>query len=434
VIALVALVARQHTGPQNDYPLSIAATWLLLADLMTAVVLLAQFYVTGVARYAVVAATYALSGLLVIPFLAWFPGILIAVHPTRGDAQLMPAVWLARSAAFVACVAASQCFSSRTRRRNVARTRVGATAAAWIAGAFAAAVACAVSLFVLRRRLPPLVSGSHAAFTQTDSHVLVALAMCDFAAVALVAARSRRCDALGIWLAEALFAAGLGNALVAFAPQRHSLETYGAILQAIVSSSVVLLAFGFEMARQYRTLVIAASVDPLTNLRNRRTFETDAAFALDDAAARKSPVSLLMIDIDHFKRYNDRFGHAFGDEALRRVAALLGASARPEDIVARQGGEEFVVLLPGSNAPEAKSIAESIRGTVERDGAARGALTDAITVSVGVASAESPRQDSLARLLAAADVALYEAKERGRNRVVAERITPVFGAAGGARH
>lgn len=152
-------------------------------------------------------------------------------------------------------------------------------------------------------------------------------------------------------------------------------------------------------------------VDGLTGVENRRAF--DEALSVEVATAERtgSPLSLLLIDVDHFKSFNDVFGHPAGDDALKAVAALLHGIARKKDLVARYGGEEFVVVLAGVGADEALVAAERYRAAVE---AAPWAHRP-VTVSVGVASF-SPGMD-IATLVGAADAALYRAKGAGRNRV-----------------
>jgi diguanylate cyclase (GGDEF)-like protein len=136
------------------------------------------------------------------------------------------------------------------------------------------------------------------------------------------------------------------------------------------------------------------------------------------------------VDIDHFKRYNDVYGHAGGDDALCGVAAVLDAAARSSDIVARLGGEEFVVLLPDTRIEEATRIAEQIRRAVERGRIHNGAAgMQRLTVSVGVASMKARAPGDAERLFSLADRALYDAKHGGRNAVVASPNGAPLGAA-----
>jgi diguanylate cyclase (GGDEF)-like protein len=163
-----------------------------------------------------------------------------------------------------------------------------------------------------------------------------------------------------------------------------------------------------------------SSVDPLTGIANRRHF--DDIFELEWRRAMRSGsvLSLIMIDIDAFKPYNDTYGHLQGDECLRRVAdALRSELKRPSDMVARFGGEEFVVLLPGTGLAGAALVAETLRARVEalRIPHEASRFDDHVTVSVGVASIHPQRGARPADLLAAADQALYQVKQGIRNRV-----------------
>lgn len=172
-----------------------------------------------------------------------------------------------------------------------------------------------------------------------------------------------------------------------------------------------------ELRRRHtaeRELALLASVDPLTGLANRRTL--DQTLQLEWLRAQRSgqPLSILMIDADHFKALNDRLGHQRGDEALRALAQLIGGYVRrPADLAARYGGEEFSVVLPETTTAGAFTMAQNIREAVEQ---LPGELT--MTVSIGIATWAQGPYDELDQLLLAADKALYQAKASGRNRVV----------------
>ncbi|MGQ9823932.1 MAG: diguanylate cyclase [Desulfotomaculales bacterium] len=168
------------------------------------------------------------------------------------------------------------------------------------------------------------------------------------------------------------------------------------------------------------TLSVQASKDPLTGLDNRRQLMEALRNELRRAVRYCTPLSLLMLDVDHFKAYNDTHGHPAGDEVLRRLARLLEQNIRTYDRVARYGGEEFVVLLPHTDPKGAFAVAEKLRLLVERT-SFPGEETQPegrLTVSIGVASFpdHASQEDAL---LAAADRALYAAKAAGRNRVAA---------------
>jgi diguanylate cyclase (GGDEF)-like protein len=163
-------------------------------------------------------------------------------------------------------------------------------------------------------------------------------------------------------------------------------------------------------------------VDGLTGIANRRQFDATLEAEWRRSARTQAPLSLLMIDVDCFKGYNDRCGHLAGDECLRRVAgALAGQPRRPADLVARYGGEEFVVVLPETPAEGALQVAESMRGAVQALGLAHpcSLAGPQVTVSIGAATRIPVTGQSPSSLVTYADKALYRAKRGGRNRVEA---------------
>jgi two-component system cell cycle response regulator len=166
----------------------------------------------------------------------------------------------------------------------------------------------------------------------------------------------------------------------------------------------------------------AALLDPLTKIANRRHFDSFLEKEWLRAIRSSEPLSLVLIDVDHFKLYNDTLGHAAGDACLRKVAAALQSHAlRPTDIAARYGGEEFVLLFAETSADTAFKLAESIRAHVEsmEVPSPRSNTSAWLTVSVGVATIVPTQRDDIESFFVAADRAMYQAKEAGRNRVAA---------------
>jgi diguanylate cyclase (GGDEF)-like protein len=157
-----------------------------------------------------------------------------------------------------------------------------------------------------------------------------------------------------------------------------------------------------------------ATTDALTGLCNRGHFEECGARQLAEARRRSAPVALVLSDIDRFKSFNDRYGHAFGDEVLRHVAKIFRAEVREGDLVARIGGEELAVLMPDATTDEAARAAERIRARLEATALEENG--ERVTASFGVTSTEDAPPE-LDKLLKAADDALYASKRDGRNRV-----------------
>jgi diguanylate cyclase len=161
--------------------------------------------------------------------------------------------------------------------------------------------------------------------------------------------------------------------------------------------------------------------DPLTTLANRKYFDTALPQCITEALAQNEPLSLLMADIDHFKTFNDRFGHLTGDQVLRLVALSVKQNVKNNDIAARYGGEEFVIALPNTGLDAAVLIADQIRRAVmtkELMKRSTGERLGRVTISIGVAVLRP--SDGAPLLIERADRSLYAAKRNGRNRVVCE--------------
>lgn len=234
--------------------------------------------------------------------------------------------------------------------------------------------------------------------------------------------------------------------LVLFAPATLLLFTQSDIKLQLIAVGLVglagMMALGSHLLsatlnslhHAQMRLMDQMNTDPLTQVANRRYFEQVFKLEWRRAARTAEPLSLLMIDVDHFKTFNDRFGHQAGDKCLQQIARnLQSAAKRAADVVARHGGEEFVILLPNTEMQDALNIAEALRHHIETL-----RLDDAdqkpVTISIGVSSCvpSSLRSDTFddklldrevifpAMLLHAADRALYRAKHRGRNQVAHE--------------
>ena len=169
-----------------------------------------------------------------------------------------------------------------------------------------------------------------------------------------------------------------------------------------------------------RRLERLSRTDELTSLANRRHFREEFTRAHEHASRYDRALSIAVLDVDHFKQVNDQYGHDVGDKVLDRIGSLLRSTLRTSDLAARVGGEEFAVILPETHLHEAMVVSEKIRRAIAEDtNGLPGGPT--MTVSVGVASMPHSQFVSKSDMLRAADQALYRAKNRGRNRVEAER-------------
>lgn len=219
---------------------------------------------------------------------------------------------------------------------------------------------------------------------------------------------------------------------------QHAVEALGlsaaqhASLQAI-SLSIPLLALltSFMIWQQYVKIVVVqrqlsarnaellhlSQHDPLTGLYNRRHFAATASAELARAHRAHSPSSILIADIDFFKKVNDQYGHPAGDQVLKQVANLLTSTVRATDVVARLGGEEFIVLMPDTPREGAMALAEKLRSSMNQHPMQLETQVLAVTVSVGVSELAGDQYGNFDDLYVAADKALYAAKSHGRNRV-----------------
>ena len=185
-----------------------------------------------------------------------------------------------------------------------------------------------------------------------------------------------------------------------------------------------------ELQENLETVRTESLTDPLTTLANRKSFDDALGSAIVAARAHNEPLSLLLTDVDHFKKFNDMFGHLTGDQVLRLVALSVKQNVKGQDLAARYGGEEFALLLPNTTLRAAMTVADRIRCAVmakELMKRSTGEHLGRITISVGVASLRP--DDTAQTLIERADACLYAAKRNGRNRVVGETDLAAVAAA-----
>ncbi|MBB6349792.1 diguanylate cyclase [Nonomuraea muscovyensis] len=264
------------------------------------------------------------------------------------------------------------------------------------------------------------------------------------------AALSRgECGAIALAAGAALVFALLNTALIAIAAHTADPEVpwrdvlwdresvlldvvelcLGVIVAVATSLSLTLLIITLppvvllQRSLLHAQLQAAARTDPKTGLLNAAAWQREADTEIVRARRTGETLALLIIDIDHFKRVNDRHGHLVGDQVLAGVATTLRSQLRDYDVVGRFGGEEFVVLLPGADLHEARQVAERLRNRISRTAVTADEALVTVTISAGVAIM-SVHGDDLIELLAAADLALYRAKELGRDRICVPAVQP----------
>jgi diguanylate cyclase (GGDEF)-like protein len=293
----------------------------------------------------------------------------------------------------------------------------------WITAGVAGVFVLGLLLLVITSgaALPPLaVDGHFTAINQLVLHPITLLI--GVAALVSVVAATRLKRSIDVY--AALFLAGLvaDAYLLQVGSERFSFGRIGARLEVLIVSATVAFVMIRHVNLLYRQLTTenrrlarAAMVDPLTGVANRRAFDVHIEGLVGSAV-------LLIIDIDHFKNYNDLEGHRAGDDCIRRVARALAANVlRSEDLIARYGGDEFAAILHDIDLDDAIHVAERIRRAVSDLAIPAGEAGGTITVSIGVA-AFLPGEDT-SELVRRADEALYRAKSDGRNRVAFDEET-----------
>ena len=297
----------------------------------------------------------------------------------------------------------------------------------WVWTAFVAGGAFLLMVIALQLRLIQIPSLPETfLFFYLGGFSLIAVSSVAFALLA-VKHFDGRLDGVASGLVVMVVMLVIGSLLSLFL---HSNATIaGAMALGIFALGAVPFGFGVDGIHALRRMGIyerggsdEVMLDPLTGLANRRALELSSRMLFADCLASGRPLSVLMLDIDHFKMVNDLHGHAAGDEVLRRFARIVGDAAGENNVAARYGGEEFLIVMPGAPLAPAMRLAERIRSEVEASPFEheKGALS--LTVSVGVATAFPGEAAGVDKLISTADKNLYRAKRRGRNCVLANPL------------
>jgi len=373
---------------------------------------------------------YLFVGLIIILHAASFPGGLMPT-PVIGTSQSSAWIWCSWHVGFGLAIM-NYCRKD-SHHTSVTRSVVEVVTAI-------ALVAVVATCFT--DRLPTLLQNGKFVYIWPAVLPWASSAVVAFAALASVVRRGAKTPE-HLWLIVAMTAGCLDVFLTTSGAGRYALGWYVAKCASMFTSVSVLISFicditfvYSEVAANNQALQILARVDGLTGIANRRHFDELLIDEFQRAYRQELPLGLVLLDIDHFKLYNDRYGHPAGDECLRRVSAgVRTALWRPGDRPARYGGEEIAVLLPGADIEGARVIGERIRRAIELLGIEHAQSEYRIvTVSAGAASV-TPRQgnEAAAELVAAADIALYESKKRGRNMVCANVPGAAIALPGGDR-
>lgn len=405
---------------------------LIVNDLITAVLLFGQFVIVRSKAVAVLASGYLYTASIAFLHMLTFPGLFAPTGLLGAGPQSTAWIYMFWHGGFPMFVIAYAMLGRRSRDAQASGGHpawsigMAVMAPIGLAGASAFLTTLGVDL------LPAIMQANH--YTSVMFSVAgTTWALC-FIAMAVLWWMLPH-TTMNIWLMVVLCVWVCDVALsVVFNGGRYDLGFYAGRLFGLLAASFVLMILLFENSFLYSRLAAAnntlkrmALTDPLTGVANRRAFQATLDQEWRRAGRSQSALSLLMVDVDHFKQFNDRHGHTEGDTCLRAVAgALAGAVHRADDQVARYGGEEFAILLPHCDGAAAARIGQRICDAVAalRIPHGQSSVGPHVTISVGVASLEgfpsSTSPHSAKDLVESADRALYAAKAAGRGRISTE--------------
>ncbi|CAJ0785226.1 sensor domain-containing diguanylate cyclase [Ralstonia chuxiongensis] len=439
-VAIVALAAAAFSAARLQWPevkpfLPIFLTTVVLFEGLTGYLLLQRARLTGVPFYGALAGAYVFAAAGAAAQLPTFPGVFSEEGLLGAGSQTAVWLWTFWHSGYPLLVLLAG-LSRALYAHAPLQTPLAAAVRflRWV-GPVAAAIVVPLSIWGTSV-LPPLIQGG--AYANLVHILGVPVIGANAAALLGYVVLTRLRRSVDVWVCVALVASLADAVLTLHGGARYTLGWYSARLLSVLSSGVVLSMLIAEITRLYRALITAnkrlekqALIDGLTQIANRQAFDARWDKEWRRAARDGTPLSVLMIDIDHFKRINDTFGHGRGDAYLVAVASILSGVAiqRGSDFVARYGGEEFVVLLPNTERAGAQQVAERVRSDVEGAALPAPSAGGVVTISIGLATyipteydvAGQTFQGTAARVtaevLARADMALYDAKRAGRNAV-----------------
>ena len=418
----VLSIAQTPSIPSYGF-LGVYGTAVFLFELVSAILLFAHFRQTGLLTFALLGAAY-----LWVALLAPFQVSLLAdslnqfslFTASNGDAAWL---WMAWHLGFPLLVTAAMLVNGSypIRTRKILR---------WGLGLLSVEVAIAGFLLLATLfswvSLPPLVSEG---LDFSDSLALVygpAVMFCCALALTIVIVKGKFETGIYSWLALALVAALCESIVVVYSGSRFSYGWYAARILSMVSSGAVVISLLIEniqlqhkVVEQNATLKRMATMDELSGLANRRELDERIEAEIQRAMRERTPISMILADVDKFKQFNDNYGHVVGDLCLKHVAGCLQRNIlRHTDLAARYGGEEFAILLPNTTEADAADLAEHVRKTIAYSPIVlESGKIVSVTASFGVATLTPNSASDATELVRTADGALYQAKASGRNCV-----------------
>jgi diguanylate cyclase (GGDEF)-like protein len=431
LIALLILLTLAIAAPRASLTLPAVGPFMPMCALtvfttagIATFLLGAQFTVTRQPILGALGGAYAFTALTVASQLLTFPGVFAPTGLLGAGPHTAAWMWVFWHGGFPFFVMLAVLTRDWFVRQPIGTTHVGLWAGSLIGGP--AMMGTALCGFAIYANLPPPLDAAGGTAVFLNSTTALVIGLLNVIALLIVLLTGRLRTMLDLWLSIAVFACLADTSLNVLSTSRFTVGWYLARVFSMFAPGILVCVLVWEVTVLYRRLFEAhASLlqtsmrDTLTGLYNRSYFNEQFRKEFDRARRQRLPLSLIMIDVDHFKQYNDAFGHLRGDACLVAVASALAGIVRHPlgDFVARYGGEEFVIVLPDTGQRIACAIAERAREAVMRLGLAAPTPVGYVTVSAGCAT--TAHGDAIApdEFVEAADAALYRAKGAGRNRI-----------------
>lgn len=442
LMSLAAIPFGMKSLPAYSPFLPILISLFIFGDLLTAFILFTQFRASGVPALLVLSCTYVFAGLITALHILTFPGVFTENGAFGADNQTSAWMWVFWHSGFPAGILLYMYVGKRYREPIASKSDISFSA---FIGLFFT-VMLVLLLFQISRSgsglLPALIDQGDRYWDVLRSGIGPLVIILNLVALIRLHVRFRAQGLLNLWISIALLALLFDIVLTIFAGARYSLGWYLARFNSVIAATIVLCSVVNEVNRMFvrlsdqhkelvesgkklervnEELVRLSIMDGLTGIPNRRRLDEILSWELVAPEERRTPLSLLLLDVDKFKAYNDQFGHLCGDSVLKEVAGVVSKEVKSVyGFAARYGGEEFAVLLSGLDARDTYGTAEKIRVAVERLEIARPGSPTAwnVTVSIGGYCISPYQEIDQDRFIQLADQCLYEAKNTGRNRCI----------------
>jgi diguanylate cyclase (GGDEF)-like protein len=384
----------------------------------------ARFTVTQQPMIGALGGAYAFTAITVALQLLMFPGIFTRTGLFGAGAYSAAWMWVFWHAGFPLLVIVAALIRDRFPGKSIELPHIDFWT--WALIGVPTALAAALGVLAVYADLSAPFHMAPETGVLSGGRTAVVICSLDVLAIVVVLIKGRLRTVLDLWITIALLASFVDATLNLLSIVQFTLGWYVARVFSMLAPGVLVCVLVWEVTVLYRklseahtTLLHTSIRDALTRVYNRSYFDDQFRREFERATRNRQPLSLVMVDVDNFKDYNDAFGHLRGDACLRVIAdALAGTARRPGDFVARYGGEEFALVLPDTGLSEASTIAEQARLAVMDLGLTAPIPAGQITISAGCATTIDPNTlSTLSALVHAADAALYDAKRAGRNRV-----------------